>query len=136
LINILFRHPINPPTTIPLVEIVGAPWTDKDFVDLAIERYRSFGMEPIRLKKEADGFVVNRLQYAILSSALQLVQDGVAEPEDVDRAITHGLACRWSFMGPFQTIDLNAPKGIIDCKVFILDFEKRKNIDSFFLLNK
>jgi L-gulonate 3-dehydrogenase len=81
-------------------------------------------MEPIRLKKEVDGFVVNRLQYAILSSALQLVQDGIVEPEDVDRAITHGLACRWSFMGPFQTIDLNAPKGISDCKVFILYFEK------------
>lgn len=115
----MFRHPINPPTTIPLVEIIGAPWTDKEFVDLAIERYRSIGMEPIRLNKEVDGFIVNRLQYAILASALQLVQDGVAEPEDVDRAITHGLACRWSFMGPFQTIDLNAPKGIIDCKIFI-----------------
>lgn len=73
-------------------------------------------MEPIRLKKEVDGFVVNRLQYAILASALQLVQDGVAEPEDVDRAITHGLACRWSFMGPFQTIDLNAPQGVMDCR--------------------
>lgn len=73
-------------------------------------------MEPIRLNKEVDGFVVNRLQYAVLASALQLVQDGVASPEDVDRAITHGLACRWSFMGPFQTIDLNAPKGILDCK--------------------
>ncbi|CAF2900281.1 unnamed protein product [Rotaria sp. Silwood2] len=110
----IVAHPINPPTAIPLVEIIGAPWTDKDFIDLAIERYRSIGMEPIRLKKEADGFVVNRLQYALISSALQLVQDGVAEPEDVDRAITHGLACRWSFMGPFQTMDLNAPKGIVD----------------------
>ncbi|UJR25060.1 hypothetical protein I4U23_006420 [Adineta vaga] len=110
----IVAHPINPPTTIPLVEIIGTPWTDETIVDLAIERYRSFGMEPIRLKKEVDGFVVNRLQYALLSSALQLVQDGVATPEDVDRAITHGLACRWSFMGPFQTIDLNAPKGIID----------------------
>ncbi|CAF4583340.1 unnamed protein product, partial [Rotaria magnacalcarata] len=60
-------HPINPPTTIPLVEIIGAPWTDEAFVDLAMERYRSIGMEPIRLKKEVDGFVVNRLQYAILS---------------------------------------------------------------------
>jgi len=136
LIYISYRHPINPPTTIPLVEIIGAPWTDKDFVDLAIERYRSIGMEPIRLKKEVDGFVVNRLQYAILSAALQLVQDGVAEPEDVDRAVTHGLACRWSFMGPFQTIDLNAPKGIIDCKVFFLLIQKKKNFDSFFFLCK
>lgn len=105
---------------IPLVEIIGAPWTDEENVNLAIERYRSMGMEPVRLKKEVDGFVVNRLQYALLSAALQLVQDGVADPEDVDRAITHGLACRWSFMGPFQTIDLNAPKGISDCKSILL----------------
>lgn len=95
---------------------------------MAIERFRSLGMEPIRIKKEVDGFVVNRLQYAILSSALQLVQDGVVEPEDVDRTMTHGLACRWSFMGPFQTIDLNAPKGVMDCNVSLLFFKfKRKN---------
>ena len=98
------------------MEIIGAPWTDEAFVDLAMERYRALGMEPIRLRKEVDGFVVNRLQYALLAAALQLVHDGVAEPADVDRAITHGLACRWSFMGPFQTIDLNAPKGIDDCE--------------------
>lgn len=110
----IVAHPINPPTTIPLVEIIGAPWTDKEMVDLAIQRYRSIGMEPVRLNKEVDGFIVNRLQYALLASALQLVQDGVATPADVDRAITHGLACRWSFMGPFQTIDLNAPRGIND----------------------
>ena len=79
-------------------------------------------MEPVRLHKEVDGFIVNRLQYAILASALQLVQDGVAEPEDVDRAITHGLACRWSFMGPFQTIDLNAPRGISDCNSILFFF--------------
>ena len=112
----MFRHPINPPTTIPLVEVVSAPWTEKRVVDLAVERYRSIGMEPVRLNKEVDGFIINRLQYAILASALQLVQDGVADPEDVDRAMTHGLACRWSFMGPLQTIDLNAPSGVSDCQ--------------------
>lgn len=85
------------------------------------------GMEPVRLKKEVDGFIVNRLQYAVLSAALQLVQDGVADPEDVDRAITHGLACRWSFMGPFQTIDLNAPKGILDCKYILLIVYRKSN---------
>ncbi|CAF3787945.1 unnamed protein product, partial [Rotaria sordida] len=65
------------------------------------------------------GFVVNRLQCGILSSSLQLVQDGIVEPDDINRAIIHELACRWSFMEPFQAIDLNALKEVIDCKVFI-----------------
>lgn len=41
----------------------------------------------------------------------RMVEDGVATPEDIDTAVTHGLGLRWSFMGPFQTIDLNAPQG-------------------------
>jgi len=101
--SICFSHPLNPPTGIPVVEIVGSEWTDKKYVDLAVERYKSLGMHPIRLKKEVDGFVMNRMQYAVLASALSLVEDGIIEPEDVDLAMTSGLACRWSFMGPFQT---------------------------------
>jgi len=42
------------------------------------------------------------------------VQDGIASPEDIDSTISQGLALRWSFMGPFQTIDLNAPEGVQD----------------------
>ncbi|CAF1564915.1 unnamed protein product, partial [Didymodactylos carnosus] len=110
----IVAHPLNPPTGIPVVEIVGSEWTDKKYVDLAVERYKSLGMHPIRLKKEVDGFVMNRMQYAVLASALSLVEDGIIEPEDVDLAMTSGLACRWSFMGPFQTIDLNAPCGVKD----------------------
>jgi len=66
------------------------------------------------LKKEIPGFVQNRLQYALLGEAFRLVEDGVMSPEDVDTTVIHGLAARWSFMGPFQTIDLNAPKGVND----------------------
>ena len=66
------------------------------------------------LKKELDGFIVNRLQYALLGEAYRLVESGAASPEDVDLAISHGLGLRWAFMGPFQTIDLNAPGGVMD----------------------
>jgi len=66
------------------------------------------------LKKEVDGFLVNRMQYALLAEAFRLVDDGAASPEDVDVAISQGLGLRWSFMGPFQTIDLNAPGGVND----------------------
>jgi len=69
---------------------------------------------PIVLRREVPGFVVNRLQVALLSEAFRLVEDGVIGALDLDRAIADGLGLRWSFMGPFETIDLNAPGGIRD----------------------
>jgi L-gulonate 3-dehydrogenase len=66
------------------------------------------------LRKELPGFVVNRLQGALLSEAFRLYADGVASAEDIDKTIRDGLGLRWSFMGPFETIDLNAPGGVAD----------------------
>jgi len=66
------------------------------------------------MRREIDGFVVNRLQGALLEEAFRLVAEGAAGVEDVDAAIRDGLALRWSFMGPFETIDLNAPGGVRD----------------------
>ena len=66
------------------------------------------------MAREIDGFVVNRLQGALLEEAFRLVADGYATTEDVDIAIREGLALRWSFMGPFETVDLNAPGGVRD----------------------
>ena len=66
------------------------------------------------MKREIDGFIMNRLQGALLEEAFRLVADNVAGPEDVDIGLRDGLALRWSFMGPFETIDLNAPGGIRD----------------------
>jgi 3-hydroxyacyl-CoA dehydrogenase len=57
---------------------------------------------------------MNRLQGALLEEAFRLVADGYASAEDVDTGIRDGLALRWSFMGPFETIDLNAPGGVRD----------------------
>ena len=75
---------------------------------------RAAGQAPIVMKREIDGFVVNRLQGALLQEAFRLVADGYASCEDVDIALREGLALRWSFMGPFETIDLNAPEGVRD----------------------
>ena len=72
----------------------------------------SIDKEPLELKKEIPGFVVNRLQGALLCEAFDLVKEGISSAEDIDKAISEGLGLRWSFMGPFQTIHLNAPEGI------------------------
>ena len=66
------------------------------------------------MRKEKPGFVLNRLQAALLAEAFRLVGEGVASAEDVDKTIRDGLGLRWSFMGPFETIELNAPGGIPD----------------------
>ncbi len=110
----LVVHPINPPYLIPAVEVVPAPWTDAAIVEHTANFLRAAGHAPIVMKRELDGFVMNRLQGALLEEAFRLVDKGYASIEDVDIGIREGLALRWSFMGPFETIDLNAPGGIRD----------------------
>ncbi len=110
----LVCHPINPPYLIPAVEVVPSPWTSPDTVTRAAEFMRGCGQAPIVMRREIDGFIMNRLQGALLEEAFRLVADGVASIEDVDVGLRDGLALRWSFMGPFETIDLNAPGGVRD----------------------
>eukprot|EP00042_Codosiga_hollandica_P047264 m.509994 g.509994 ORF g.509994 m.509994 type:complete len:232 (-) comp57413_c0_seq4:74-769(-) len=105
---------VNPPHVIPLVELVPAPWTHPDVLARTRALMAAIGQSPIVVKKEVNGFILNRLQYALLMEAWRLVEDGVATAEDVDTAVSDGLGLRWSFMGPFKTIDLNAPSGLAD----------------------
>ena len=110
----LVVHPINPPYLVPAAEVVPAPWTDAGVVERTAALLRAAGHAPIVMKREIDSFVMNRLQGALLEEAFRLVADGCASIEDVDIGIRDGLALRWSFMGPFETIDLNAPGGVRD----------------------
>ena len=108
----LVVHPINPPHLIPAVEIVPSEWTDPGIVSTVKELLDNCGRETIVLNREVEGFVVNRLQGALLAEAFKLVTEGIVSGTDLDKAISHGLGMRWSFMGPMQTIHLNAPKGM------------------------
>ncbi len=110
----LVVHPINPPYLIPAAELVPAPWTAPEAMARTAELLRAIGQRPITMKREIDGFVMNRLQGAVLEEAFRLVAEGYASVEDIDTGIRDGLALRWSFMGPFETIDLNAPEGVRD----------------------
>ena len=110
----LVAHPANPPHLLPVVELVPTP----DTAPKALARCRSLmqeaGQVPVLLKKEIEGFVMNRLQAGVICEAISLVADGVIEPDDLDAVIRHSLGLRWSFMGPFETMDLNAPSGFLD----------------------
>ena len=110
----LVAHPVNPPYLIPLVEVVPAPATGQAAVASTMALMEQARQTPILVNKEVPGFVLNRLQGALLNEALRLFADGVCSAEDLDKTVKHGLGLRWSFMGPFETIDLNAPDGVVD----------------------
>ncbi len=110
----LIAHPVNPPYLIPLVEVAPASWTAPAAVDATMALMESVGQVPILVRKEVEGFVLNRLQGALLREAWALFEEGYASTADIDKTVAYGLGYRWSFMGPFETIDLNAPKGIRD----------------------
>lgn len=110
----LVAHPVNPPSLVPLVELCGAPWTSQDTMERARAIYEGAKQKPVTVNREISGFLLNRLQGALLDEALSLYEQGYASAADLDTVIRDGLAMRWSFMGPFETIDLNAPGGVAD----------------------
>ena len=83
----LVAHPGNPPYLLPVVELVPAPFTAPGAVDFAESLLSSVGMSPVRVRREVEGFVFNRLQGAVFREAYCLVRDGVASPEDIDRVM-------------------------------------------------
>jgi 3-hydroxyacyl-CoA dehydrogenase len=121
----IVAHPVNPPHLAPVVELCGAPWTSEATKARAREVMQRVGQRPIDVRREIDGFVLNRLQAALLTEAFRLVQDGVVSPRDLDHTVADGLGLRWAFMGPFETIELNAPRGIADyCERYVPWFRR------------
>ena len=112
--RVLIVHPVNPPYLVPVVELVPSPETSPQPLILQTRSCARCKRSVVHVRKEVQGFVLNRLQAALLREAWALVEDGVASCEDIDRTVRDGLGWRWSFMGPFETIDLNAAGGIAD----------------------
>jgi len=110
----IVAHPVNPPHVVPIVEISPAPWTSPEVVARTRALHDKVGQVAITVKKEVEGFILNRLQAALLLESWRLVKDDYVSVEDLDKCIKDGLGLRWSFMGPFETIDLNAPGGVSD----------------------
>ena len=125
----LIAHPVNPPHLVPIVELVGAPWTAQEVLARAKAVYEEINQVPIVVRREVEGFILNRLQGALLAEAFRLVGEGYVSPKDLDKTIKDGLGLRWSFMGPFATIELNAPGGIADYCARYTGFYKRLQSD-------
>ncbi len=108
----LVAHPVNPPYLVPIVEVAPAPWTAPETVEVAMSVMNAAGQSPILVRREIEGFILNRLQGVLLREAWALFEEGYASAEDIDKTVREGLGLRWSFIGPFETIDLNAPGGV------------------------
>ena len=108
----LVAHPVNPPAVLRLIELCPAPGTSPATVDRTAALFVAAGFTPAILTQEIEGFLLNRLQGAVLREAYRLVDDGIAEPDDIDRVMRLGLGPRWALSGPFETVELNTPGGI------------------------
>ncbi len=92
-------HPFNPVYLMPLVEVVGGKLTSAAKIDEAMAFYRRIGMHPLKVRKEVDAFIADRLMEALWREALWLIEEDVATAEEIDDAIRFGPGIRWSFMG-------------------------------------
>ena len=100
----LVAHWLNPAHVIPLVEVVPGPKTAEAVVAATIARLERLGKVPVRCN-DAPGFIGPRLQVLLMNEAVRLVEQGVATPEDVDRAFRAGMGFRYAAIGIFEFID-------------------------------
>jgi carnitine 3-dehydrogenase len=107
----LLVHPCLPVHLIPLVEIAGGKQTSSETVKGAYELMKRLGKIPVVLNQEVPGYIVNRLQAALVREAIDLVDKGIVTPEDVDKAFCFGIGLRDPIIGPFLRMHL-AGKGI------------------------
>ncbi|KDN60243.1 putative 3-hydroxyacyl-CoA dehydrogenase [Colletotrichum sublineola] len=104
-------HPFNPPHLIPLVEVVAGSQTSAETVGFAMEFYEKMGKKAVNVKKKVVGHVANRLQAALMREVLHLLQEDVANVEDIDKAMSYGPGLRWSVMGPSLLFHLGGGEG-------------------------
>lgn len=104
----IVAHPCNPPYHTPMVELVPAPWTSQWVKDGIRQLMTEVGQGPVSLSRELPGFVLNRMQYTLLNECWRLIRDGVVTAQDLDVVMKDGMGMRYAFMGPMETIHLNA----------------------------
>lgn len=103
--RLIGMHWFNPADTMPMIEIVRGENTADEVCQRVRDICQQLGKETITVNQDIPGFIINRLQYAMLREALYLVDAGIGSVEDVDRAVQRTLAPRWAAMGPMKLMD-------------------------------
>ncbi len=109
--RVIVGHPFNPVYLLPLVETVGGEKTSAEALDRARKFYESVGMKVLRLKKEIDGYICDRLQEALWREALHILDKDIGTTEDIDDSIVYSAGMRWAIMGSFMTYHLAGGPG-------------------------
>jgi 3-hydroxybutyryl-CoA dehydrogenase len=104
-LSIIVTHFMNPPYLLPFLEVVPHPAVRRGQVDKLFTFLRSVGHMPI-ICKSSPGFVISRLQLAVMNEAVRLLEEGVAAPADIDKAIQYGWGYRFPVMGILEFIDV------------------------------
>ncbi|MBF0529966.1 MAG: 3-hydroxyacyl-CoA dehydrogenase family protein, partial [Deltaproteobacteria bacterium] len=111
----------NLPYLMPLVELVPGPKTTAEIMDRMENLYIAMGKKPIRCLKEAPGFIANRIQLVIWREAFNIVQKGIASPEDVDKAVKFSFGRRLGVAGPFEIYEHNDGYDLtLQCEKYML----------------
>ena len=122
--NVCGMHFFNPPQLMPLVEVIRGKKTSDATVQRVREASAKFGKETVLCKVDSPGFIVNRILVPALNEAIFLVQEGVADPEDIDKAVKMGL--NWP-MGPLQLLDYVGLDTTLNItQVFMNEFQDSK----------
>ena len=122
--NVVGMHFFNPPQLMPLIEIIRGAKTSDRAVNVVRDAAASMKKETVLCKKDSPGFIVNRILVPALNEATLLVNEGVADPEDIDKAITLGL--NWP-MGPLKLLDYVGLDTTLNiAEVFMAEFEDSK----------
>ena len=105
-------HPVNPPHIVPVVEILPGDQTTPEVVNRTCDFLRQIGQKPVLINFYLRGFLLNRMQAALIREAISLAESGVASIEAIDTVISDGLGLRWALMGPFGVANTNADGGV------------------------
>lgn len=101
----LGMHWFNPPHLVPLIEIIKGDTTTDEAAQTIYDLSLSVGKKPVIVQKDVPGFAGNRLQFAVLREALDMVEKGIISPEGIDDVMKYGLGFRYACLGPLEVAD-------------------------------
>ena len=125
--RMLGLHFLMPAQFVPLVEVIGSEHTDPKLIERICELMRRLGKRPVRVKRDLIGFLVNRIQSALMREAISLIEKGVASPEDIDAAVRYGFGFRYAACGPITQKEHSGWD--ISCKLYRAVFPTLCNDD-------
>ena len=104
--RIIGTHYWNPAYLIPLVEVIKTKYVSEDVVKATYGLLAEAGKKPVIVKKDVPGFLANRMQHALFREALNIIEEDIADPKDVDDAIKYGFGMRLGICAPVEVMDM------------------------------